>query len=173
MATPAVDQARFFRIRPRFELQASTSYEEIADRMRTALAGEDLPCTGRVNDCYLHLYVLPEEHHYWSPQLNVTMENNPKGCRINGYYGPRPAVWTMFAFFYAVLSFATLMCGIIGLSFYQLDMPSGVLWLVPFLVIGVGVLYFIAYRGQQLGHDQIIILHRFFEEATGLETVKA
>ena len=109
-----------------------------------------------------------DQQHYWSPRLTISMEETEDGTIIRGLYGPRPAVWTMFVFFYALIALAIMVVGTIGLSRLSLDKPGTVLWWIPVLVVIFLSLYLVSYFGQKWSGDQMVVLHEFFEESVGL-----
>jgi len=117
---------------------------------------------------YGNLSLPTVEQHYWSPQLSLTLEKTETGTEIRGLYGPRPAVWTMFVFFYSFLGFAILIISIVGLTNLSLDKSANILWFVPALIIVFLTLYLVSYSGQKLGYKQIETLHEFIEKSTGL-----
>ena len=159
-----------YRVRPRFQIETEYTITELAEKINLGLQRGNAPCKGRVNPTYATLYLPYEEQHYWSPRLTLTLEETENGgSLLRGLYGPRPAVWTMFIFFYAIIGFAMMVIGIIGLSHLTLGDPAPILWLVPVLGVVFLSLYLVAYFGQKLGHDQMVILHQFMEESTGLE----
>ena len=162
------DHLPHFAVRPRFKIETSQTEAEIAEKVKAALAKENAPCKGSIKHGYATLFIPEQQQHYWSPQLTLTLEKTEKGCILRGVYGPRPAVWTMFVFFYAVISFAIMVVTIIGLSRNSLDKSTTILWLVPILIMVVLSLYLVAFLGQKFGHNQMMILHRFVEKSTGL-----
>ncbi len=157
-----------YRVRPRFEVETELSADVLTEKIAAGLAQPNAPCKGRADQGYISLYLPQEDQHYWSPRLSITLEDTEKGTLLRGMYGPRPAVWTMFIFFYALIGFAIVVVAIIGLSNLSLDKSAGILWLVPLLVLAFLSLYLVAYFGQKMGHSQMVILHQFVEETTGL-----
>ncbi|MFK7946055.1 MAG: hypothetical protein AB8G11_00580 [Saprospiraceae bacterium] len=155
-------------IRPRFKVETSLTIEELVMKIDTKLKEENALCKGHIFHGYAKLYALVEEEHFWSPHLTITFENIDNQTVIRGLYGPRATVWTMFVFFYALLSFVILIVLIIGLSYWSLGKSTYILWWIPVLSAILGSLYFIAYSGQQLGKDEILTIHHFLEESTGL-----
>lgn len=158
-------------IRPRFKIKTPFPEMEIEEKLRTSLKKGNVLIVGRVNSGYATFYLPFEEQHYWSPQLNLTFENEEDSCLIRGMYGPRPAVWTMFIFFYSLIAFAILFISIIGFSNYSLDKSAMILWLVPVLMLIFLSLWLVAYFGQKLGHEQMVILHEFIEDSLGVEII--
>lgn len=158
-----------YQVRPRFQVASGDPPEVVEEKIRQGLAADDAPCQGKVHSGYVSLYLPLEEQHYWSPRLTVMVEQYETGTLMRGLYGPRPAVWTMFVFFYAVIGFAIVVISIIGFANMSLEKSGAVLWLVPVLVIAFMSLYLVAYLGQRKGHDEMVTLHTFLEKSTGLE----
>ena len=163
------DHIHFKRIRPRIRFESELSSEEITSRIRNKLREGVFPCKGQVTAHFATIYPPPEEQHYWSPQLTITLEEQENKTLIRGLYGPRPAVWTMFVFFYSIIGFATLITAMIGLSYWTINQPAGILWIVPGLLLLFLSLYLVAYFGQKFGHKQLTRIHRFFEDCMGHE----
>ena len=158
-----------YRVRPRFQIETTMSINEILAKLKSGLARPDATCRGEVNQGYATLFLPPEEQHYWSPQLSLNMEELEGKSMIRGLYGPRPAVWTMFVFFYAIIAFAIVIIGVIGLSNLSLDKSGAILWAVPLLILIFLTLYIVSYIGQKMARGQMRILHDFFEESTGIK----
>ena len=161
---PEEQQLQVRRVRPRFHVYTPYSAEEVLERIRIGLADSNAPCKGRLIAGHATLFLPIEEQHYWSPQLSLSVEDDADGSLLRGLYGPRPAVWTMFVFFYSLIGVAILFVAIFGFSYKALDGNAGILWLLPVLVLIFLTLYLVAYFGKRLGHDQIEILHHFTEK---------
>jgi hypothetical protein len=157
-----------YEIRPRFKKETTLSLDELTVKIQAGLDSENAPCVGHVYSGYAKLHLPQNERHYWSPQLNLSFETVDNTTILRGLYGPRPTVWTMFIFFYALIAFITVVILVIGLSYWTLGKSTTILWVVPLLVIVFGSLYFVAYSGQKLGYDQMVTLHHFLEKSTGL-----
>jgi hypothetical protein len=158
----------FSEVRPRFQIQTEKSMDAIAADIRSALARPGATCRGQVNTGFISLYIPVEEQHYWSPRLTITLEEADGGVLLRGLYGPRPAVWTMFVFFYTLLGFGIMVVGIVGSANRSLGLPSGILWWIPVMAVLILSLYLVAYAGKKMGYDQMVTLHHFLEDATGL-----
>ena len=159
-----------YRVRPRFRVETSMTCAQLVEQLENNLKRENAGCLGRVHSLGGTLSVPLDQQHYWSPQLSLSFEETDQGTTIRGLYGPRPAVWGMFVFFYSVIGIGTLIVATIGFSKLSLGKPSGLLWLVPVLLLVFLSLYLVSYFGQKIGKKQMIILHRFFEASTGLNT---
>lgn len=156
-------------VRPRFRVHCKLSPDEVVGRINAKLREKDSPCIGKVISGYATILIPEEDQHYWSPQLSLTIEETPNGSDLRGLYGPRPAVWTMFMFFYSCIGFAAFMITMIGLSFLTLGKSIAILWWVPVLTLLFLSLYLVAGIGKRLGQDQIKIIHAFIENCTGLK----
>lgn len=159
-----------YNVRPRFKVSTTQTVENISEKVKKALKMKGAPCTAQMKPRFITLLIPEKDQHYWSPQLTITMEEEEEGCTIRGVYSPRPTVWTMFVFFYAIIGLAIFVIGVVGWSFWSLGKPATILWWTPVLGVTFFSLYLAAYFGQKLGHDQMTTLHRFFEESTGIST---
>lgn len=153
-----------FEIRPRFQRQSRLPKEEVLIRLREALQSSTASVRGLIVDHHITLSIPSEEQHFWSPQLSLEVEEEEGGSLIRGLYGPRPAVWLLFIFFYAILGFLSMVITIIGLSERSLGLSGRILWLLPVAGFILLMVYLGARTGQRLGHDEIRRLQRFMEE---------
>ena len=152
------------RIRPRFQKQLSGPPEYVATLIEEAMSNQDLDLCISRRPGHIVLSVGQEERHYWSPQLDLSLERNEDGTLIRGLYGPNPQVWTMFILGYGAISVLSFFILIIGGSRYMLDLPSGILWALPGLGVIALSLYLVGQFGQKLGAEQTFLLHHFFED---------
>jgi len=153
-------------VRPRFQLQTRLTANEIVERFRTQLSRPDCPVVGKAHRVYISLMLPEEEQHYWSPRLTITLEDleDENARLLRGVYGPRPAVWTMFVFFYFVIGILVVFISIIGSSNLALGNSGAILWWVPVLLTVLASLYLVSRFGERLGREHMVILHRFVEE---------
>jgi len=101
--------------------------------------------------------------------LQISFEDTEEGTLMRGLYGPRASVWTMFVFFYSLIGFAIIVVSIVGMSFLSLKKPATILWAIPILILVFLSLYLVSYSGKKMGYDQMVILHCFIEDSTGLD----
>jgi len=150
------------QVRPRFQADINLSPSALVSKFKEKLKLPAVPCQGQIDETYATLYFSKDKRHYWSPQLTLIIEENSSGgCNLRGLYGPRPAVWTMFVFFYSIIGVLTLFSIMIGGSQLMLGKSSWVLGLVPFLMLAFASLYYIAHLGKKKGRPQIQIMHQF------------
>lgn len=154
-----------FRIRPRFQVETTHTIDEIQTRISQKLKEETTTCVGNIIHGHIVLRIPPDEQHYWSPQLSLTLETSDTGTLIRGLYGPSPNVWTLFTFSYATIGMLLMFISIIGFSQKNLGQTAPILWTLPVL-LGIGIiLYVMSQMGQKVGAEQTFTLHHFLEEA--------
>ncbi|MBE2206649.1 MAG: hypothetical protein IAE84_03635 [Saprospiraceae bacterium] len=153
-----------FRIRPRFRVEVEMKPEEIKTHFRERLEQPGAPCVAAFFPQHVILRVPPEERHFWSPCLELSLEEEGDHTLIRGLYGPNPQVWTMFILIYGAIGVLALFITIIGVSRVMLDMSAPVLWALPVLGGAALLLYIFSQTGQKLGAEQTFTLHHFFED---------
>lgn len=152
-------------VRPRFQLEVSLSQEEILKRIRAALDDKLLSIRGLIVDHHVTLKIPVEDQHFWSPQLDLEVEEQESGALIRGLFGPKPSVWLMFVFFYALLGFIAVVVSVIGFSQMNLGLSAGILWLLPVMAFLLIMVYLSARHGQNLGADEMSRLNQFLHQA--------
>ncbi len=152
-----------FRIRPRFKHKLKGDQSEIEEKIHQALSDKDQFISSRLAG-HLYIKIHPEEQHFWSPQLDLTFEQEEENVIVRGLYGPKPTLWAIFFFGYVVLGILTIFIGMWGLTRWSLGMSSMVLWTIPVFAIIAAILYFSAQTGQKLGAQQMFDIHHFYEE---------
>lgn len=157
------------RIRPRLKDVYSITPEEVEEHVREHLKTPDCPCNAKITHGFIVLNILPQEQHFWSPQLSLSFEKNEESDKtiIRGLYEPNPTVWAIFTFGYGAISILALFLGFYGFSQYSLGHYATIIWSLPILAISAAGLYFVAQFGQKIGVEQTFTLHHFFEELVG------
>ncbi len=169
MTTTTESHLPAYRIRPRFRVESPLTPVEVISKIKEGLKSPDATCDGHAGVGFATLTILEKDRHYWSPQLTVSVEKleEKEGSLIRGLYGPAPAVWTMFVFFYSFVGFALAAVLITGLSYLSLGLSGSMLWWALVLAILLLSIYLVSYFGQRLGHEQMETLHNFLEEKLG------
>ncbi len=152
-------------LRPRFSFHVPYSKEILLQKIQTKLNEENAPCKGKIVQHHVVLDIHVEDRHYWSPQLHLEVEEDEKGSLVRGIIGPRPAVWTLFLFIYAVIGIIGLMTSLYGLSKWSLGEFSFALFGLPIAFILMSSAYLTSKYGEKLGHEQVEILKGFLRGA--------
>jgi hypothetical protein len=152
-----------FEIRLRFKKMVPESPEEITEKVKEILANHQDKIVGRVTHNHVRIRILEEDRHFWSPQLTLNLLETGLGTEVRGMYGPKPDVWLGYMFVYFFLGFVTLVVSIVGFSRMNLGLSSYILWLIPFALGGILVLYLSSKTGQKLGRKQTELIHSLIE----------
>lgn len=157
------------RPRPRFEVDVPFAPDEVAARVRAALDQPEARLRGRVYRRVVQLEPCEDETHFWSPHLDVSLQENDGGTRLFGRFAPHPAVWTGFIATQAVIGFLGLCAGVYGASQWMLGRDPWALWLLALCVLAGAIVYLFAYVGQSLGQSQMYGLRAFLDRALEID----
>lgn len=155
------------RIRPRFKHQVPGTLEEVHRRLVDGFKAN----ADRVHLVHLPHYLVVEynqtERHYWSPQLQMSLEENEEGILVRGLYGPHPNVWAIFFYGYASMGVLGTFLSVIGLSQAMIEDKYWAFWAAAGCALIALTLYLIAQFGQKIGAEQTFDLHHMFTEILG------
>lgn len=151
------------RLRPTFRKEVGCTPNDLMDALSGALSTSS-GIRGAVYEASCMLRVPLDEVHFWSPQLQVSIDTVEDGHTIvHGIFGPRPAVWSMFIALYVAIVFAGSMGVIYGFSQLTLGDNPFALWAGPAAIVLYAAVYFVGRVGRRLGHDQMIQLKEFLD----------
>jgi hypothetical protein len=156
-------------MRPRFVVSVDLDPEEGLRRITGELGCAECPVDGMVAGNHVDLMIPKADRRFWSPRLSLEFTPAESSVRVRGLYGPRPAVWTMFAMFYCALAFVAMMGAIFGYSQWVIDQRPWALWSLPAtLVLALGA-YATSLVGQRLALEEMQFLHRYAKQRLGIE----
>ena len=149
------------RMRPRFGLTVVASPDAVMDHVRAVRGRPELGCKIQLLDRQLEVSVPPAERHFWSPFLNILVEDGPEGgAALRGQFGPNANVWSLFLAGYAIVSITGAMGLVLATSQLQLGgAPVGFVVAGACLVAGV-MIWGAGQVGQRLARAQMVALHR-------------
>lgn len=154
-----------FRIRPRFKHYIKADKAELERTISTALEQEKLFTYYHIPD-HICIKIHPNERHIWSPQLDLSFDQDGENVIVRGLYGPNPTLWALFFFGYVIIGLLALFLGIWGLSVWMIGGDTSLLWAIPGLGLAAFLLYLFSQTGQKLGAQQLFDIHHFFENIT-------
>jgi hypothetical protein len=105
------------------------------------------------------------ERTFWSPYLNLEVEDEPDGSAIRGRFSPHPNVWTMFMAVYILLALAALAGLSYGIVQLTLGQPPWGFIFVPVAVALFGFVYGATLIGQGLGAEQMHVMRTLIDRA--------
>jgi hypothetical protein len=157
-----------FGFRPHFSQNLDLSVDEAQTMiLRAVKAGED-DCEMKVFPGFICLRIPEEDRHFWSPRLNLSIDEGEDGkTHVTGVYGPNANVWSIFVYGYLLTGSVALFSGILGWVQMTLGDSAWALWIFGAAVAAAIGLYVLAQFGQKLGASQTFRLHQIYESAMG------
>jgi hypothetical protein len=152
-------------MRPRFELQLPVSADRWLDALRASLAEDPGPLRGQVFRKHAVVQMCDGERTFWSPYLNLEVEDEPDGSAIRGRFSPHPHVWTLFMAVYILLAMAALGGLSYGIVQHTLGKPPWSLVIVPAAVAASAFVYGATLIGQGLGAEQMYLMRSLVDRA--------
>lgn len=152
-------------MRPLLRARVALPRAELRARIEAALDRADSPCRGRTSTRNAALLIHEAQRHFWSPSIDLELDDEGQTTRMWGRFGPQPDVWGLFLGLYAVSVFSTIAGLVLGFSQWFIgDPPWGLLVCLGSVVFGL-LVYATSFVGQRLGHGQMIILETFLRDA--------
>lgn len=146
------------RPRPRFALSSRSSPAELCVRVNARIKA-DPRLRGIALAQRIELAIDGDEHHFWSPQLVLQVqEAEDGGTLLEARFGPDPYVWALYLFSYGALLVLTFWALIFGVVQWTLGQPPTALWAAPALALLAALVYGASFVGQGLGAEQMYFL---------------
>lgn len=157
-----------FRLRPRFTHLLELGVQETRDRIVQKVKSDGGRCEVKSFPGFVCLRIPEADRHYWSPRLNLSLDENEDGHTvIQGTYGPNANMWSSFLYGYLLVGSVGLFSGMLGACQSCLGMTPWGLWVFgATLAIAIGM-YLMAQFGQKLAAQQTFLLHQIYESAVG------
>ncbi|MGB8331253.1 MAG: hypothetical protein WCE62_14105 [Polyangiales bacterium] len=152
-------------MRPRFALQLPIAREIWLNALRGALDEQHGCLRGQVFRKHAVVQMGDAERTFWSPYLNLEVEDEPDGSAIRGRFSPHPNVWTMFMAVYILLALAALGGLSYGIVQYTLGQTPWSLLIVPAAIALFGFVYGATLIGQGLGAEQMYTMRSLVDRA--------
>ena len=105
--------------------------------------------------------------------MTVGRDEDGTGSVVHGLVGPNPNLWTLFAMTYMGLLTLLMFVGIFGLIQWSLDLYPWGLFVVPVLLVALGLMFGVSRIGQRLAAPQTAILRHFLEDVLSAPPVEA
>lgn len=146
------------RMRPRFELELPVGADHWLGELQTQLRADSAPCRGAVFRCHANLWMHDAERTFWSPYLNLDIDEKPSGIAIHGRFSPHPNVWMLFIGIYALLGITALAGLVYGFVQFSLGQSPWAVIAAPAAAAVFGFVYGATLIGQGLGAEQMYTL---------------
>jgi hypothetical protein len=152
---------------PRFEVVVGCPEASVAANLRRSLARAGCECVGWVEPPYAELHVPAAERHFWSPRLQLTLDEQREGTKVRCTFRPEPGVWTGFVFAHSVFGTLGLLGLSLGLAQWTLQHSAWALLAAPIAGLLSAALYIGALLGHRLGHAHMCMLRRELDRGLG------
>ncbi|WP_312555093.1 hypothetical protein [Empedobacter brevis] len=150
--------------RPRFKVYTHLSKQEFIDLIKKHLTDNSHEYGGYANEEVAMIRVRKDKDKYWHPQLQIRIEedeDHPDYLVVRGIIGPKPSIWTFFAFLYGLSGAVILTLGCYAISEYIVQGESSWVWSIPFaLLLALGT-YSASLFGHHLAKFQLGRLYHF------------
>ena len=153
-------------MRPRFEFQLPVTRERWLGELRAQLQRDADPLRGQVFRKHAVVEMRDNKRTFWSPYLNLEVEDEPDGSAIRGRFSPHPNVWTMFMAVYVLLALVALGGLSYGLVQYTLGQAPWSLLVAPAAVALFGFVYGATLIGQGLGAEQMYTMRSLVDRVS-------
>lgn len=147
--------------RPRFEIEVDAPVEAVREGLLRAITDDEGVRKVQVAPRHLELTVSGPEHHAWSPWLSLELSQREARTRIRGRFGPAPALWTMFAFFYGASMFMAFFGATAAVIQWSIDEEPTGQYLSIFGLVCMASACGTHLLGLRVGRPQIRVLHAF------------
>jgi hypothetical protein len=154
------------RARPRFTLELPLAPEVVVERVRPHLE-VDKRVSGAVYRRTIQLTVSDEDTHFWSPHLDVQLEDGSDGgTLLSAMFAPHPQIWTSFVAVQVLFGLLSIGAAVWLTSALILGQdPTLAVVSLGAMLFGGGFAYGAAYVGQGLGSEQMYELRAFLDAA--------
>jgi Na+/melibiose symporter-like transporter len=145
----------------------NTSVEEILKAFKDNLAKDECKYCSKIADNHIFLDIPEEDNHFWSPQLQVEIEEdkNKNKTIVKGILGPKPQIWTMFMFFHFIIAILFVVFFVWFYTNWSLNkdyyFQEMMLIVLPLLSV---LLYFFGQSGKRFAYNQMLELDQFLHK---------
>ncbi|SFS49130.1 GTP-binding protein [Lutibacter maritimus] len=150
-------------LRPRFKMELNENQDDLISKFKANLSDGDCKYCSKIVDGHIVIDVPKNENHFWSPQLNIEIEQTDIDKTIvKGLFGPKPQVWTLFMFFHFAVAVAFI--GFAVMAYVQWSLKTDfslALTIVIALPIVWVLMYFLGRLGKSTGNKQMDELYQF------------
>lgn len=150
--------------RPRFKVFTHLSKQEFIQLIKKHLQENTTEFGGYANVEVAMVRVRKDKDKYWHPQLQIRIEedeDHPNYLVVRGIIGPKPSIWTFFAFLYGLSGAIFITLGSFAISEYIVKGESIWIWSVPLSILLALGTYLASLYGHQLAKFQLGRLYHF------------
>ena len=157
------------QMRPRFAVDVPGDVATLVAMLEETVERADPPLEGKFDTGHCVLRIPKSRRAFWSPELDLTFESTTEndgesnGLLVRCLFAPRPAVWTGFAFVFAILGAFAVAGGLYGMAQITLGETPLAFWAIPIALVLAALTYASSFIGQGLALAQMYELRRTFD----------
>lgn len=138
------------------------SHDVLMGKLNETQEVEGNPFLLQIANHLIAINVKPDEHHWWSPEMSLRLEEEGEGTTIYETIGPNPSVFTLAMFFVILGSVIFLAALMWVLSQMTVGDSSSLAWTITFLS-GLMILATFGWLalGRMKAADQVSRLRKF------------
>ncbi len=153
-----------FKIRPRFTFQTQMPIDALKTKIFNAIENGHPHIVGKVVQHHVFLKMVPEEVHFWSPELTLNCEEIDGKVLVKGLIGPNSGVWVVFIFMYALIAILFFFGLMYGYTQWTLDIYPWAFYLMGAALLLLLIVFLAGKAGQRIGKYQTDQLVTFIKE---------
>lgn len=161
------DQLNSILLKPRFSFEHNESKEAVLKKFKEAFTTNKNELRGKVVGDHIVIDVAKAEEHFWSPQLQLEVEEaeNGKTSTVKGLFGPKPTLWTLFMFIHFGVALAFAVFATMLYTDWSLKQDYTLSLILTILMPVLWVSFYLFGRwGKKKGHVQMVDLDGFMRE---------
>ena len=157
-------------LKPRFSLQRDETKEVILKKFEKAFGAATTHLRGKVVGDHIIIDVSKTDEHFWSPQLQLELEEGTEGLLIKGLYGPKPQLWTLFMFIHFGVALAFAVFATMLYTDVSLGQNTTFSLLMTIIMPVLWILFYLFGRwGKKKGYQQMMELDSFMNDVLKLK----
>jgi hypothetical protein len=141
--------------RPRVTLLVRSPIDEVRGLLQARLEGLHGVLEGRVRQRAVLAWIAAPERRFWSPSVELTLEEHPEGTRVHGMFGPHPHLMTGQFFLSILLGFLAAIASTWAFVQFTMNEPPLCLFGAAAALTGIGALVVARAVGLAWGRDQV------------------
>ena len=141
--------------RPRVTLLVRAPVGEVREALQARLEGLRGVLEGRVRQRAVLAWIAAPDRRFWSPSVELTLEEHADGTLIHGMFGPHPHLMTGQFFLTILLSFLAAIASTWAFVQVTMDEPPLCLWGAAAALTGIAALWGARAVGLAWGRDHV------------------
>ncbi|MDQ8201826.1 hypothetical protein [Pelagicoccus sp. SDUM812003] len=159
-----------WKLRPSFRQELDLGSDEAQNRIVRHVQRDHSNFEIKSFPGFVCLRIPKEDRHFWTPRLNVSLEQTESGgTQVRGTFGPNANVWALYLYGYLIVGIVGMFSGMFGACQLFVGLSAWGLWVFSGSLVIALALYLASRIGQRIAMPQSKLLERIYVEAVGQE----